>query len=284
MRQVDAVVIGAGFGGLYMLYKLRGLGFSVQGFEIGDDVGGTWYWNRYPGARCDVESLDYSYSFDPKLEQEWDWSERYATQPEILRYLRHVADRYDLRPLISFETRVERAEWREAERRWTVTVDGHEPVDAQYLIMATGSLSAGKTPDLEGLSDFAGDVYFTGNWPHDGVDFSGRRVGVIGTGSSGIQAIPLIAEQAAHLTVFQRTPSFTIPAHNRPLTSEEVAERRHGYREHRAAMRQTRAGVRFETTGKGAHEVEEDERREGFERAWAIGGAGFGSMFTDTII
>ncbi|MCW2677500.1 MAG: Cyclohexanone monooxygenase, partial [Modestobacter sp.] len=214
---VDAVVIGAGFSGLYMLHRLRGLGCSVQGFEVADGVGGTWYWNRYPGARCDVESMEYSFSFDPQLEQEWQWTEKYPTQPEILRYANHVADRFDLRRDIRFGTRVTHTVFDEDAGRWTVRTDRGEQLSAQFVVHASGCLSASRTPEVPGLESFRGRWFHTGHWPHEGVDLAGQRVGVVGTGSSGIQSIPLIAEQAADLTVFQRTPNFALPAHNHPF-------------------------------------------------------------------
>src|SRR5262245_8686196 len=193
-RDVDVLGVGAGFAGLYLLYRLRRLGFSTVVLESADDVGGTWYWNRYPGARCDIESLDYSYSFDRELEREWQWSERYATQPEILRYLGYVADKHDLRRDIRFSTRVESAAWDSQTSLWRVRTDDGEEIRCRFYVMATGCLSVPKTPDIEGLSRFRGASYYTGRWPRDGVDFSGKRVAVIGTGSSGIQAIPIIAE------------------------------------------------------------------------------------------
>lgn len=285
MKQLDAVVVGAGFAGLYLIHRLTRDGFTVQGYETGDDVGGTWYWNRYPGARCDVESMDYSYSFDPEMEQEWEWTERFATQPEIFRYLRHVADRFDLKRHIAFNSTVESAIWNEETRRWSISAEGQAPVSAQFLVMATGSLSAGKAPEIKGLDRFAGETYFTGNWPRQEPDFVGKRVGVIGTGSSAIQAIPILAERADHLTVFQRTASFTIPAYNRPLTQEEKEERKANYRAYRERMRKNPGpGVEFESTGKAVFEVDERERREAFERAWQIGGPGFNAIFTDTLI
>lgn len=283
MHEIDCVVVGAGFGGLYMLHELRKAGFSAQGFERGADVGGTWFWNRYPGARCDVESFDYSYSFDEALEQEWNWSERYATQPEILLYLEHVADRFSLRPMIAFDANVEAADWSADVGRWHVKTSVGD-WSARYLILATGSLSAAKAPDIAGLEDFAGEVLSTASWPSEGVDLAGKRVGVIGTGSSGIQAIPLIAQQAEHLTVFQRTPSFTVPARNALLTPEQVAKRKAAYREHRADVRQTAPGVIFHMTGKSAREVADDERTASYEQAWEHGGAGFAQVYNDLIL
>ena len=222
-RSVDVVVAGAGFSGLYLLYRLRQLGFSARAFEAGADVGGTWYWNRYPGARCDVPTTDYAYSFDPELEGEWTWSEKYATQPEILAYLGHVADRHDLRSSIEFSTRVQGADWDEAASRWRVRTEGGDEVSARFFVMATGCLSIPKAVDIEGTGRFHGDVYFTSSWPHEGVDLTGKRVAVIGTGSSGIQSIPLMAAQASQLTVFQRTPNFSLPAHNGAPSAERLA-------------------------------------------------------------
>ena len=219
----DVVVVGAGFAGMYMLHRLRGQGFSVRVYEQGDGVGGTWYWNRYPGARCDVESMQYSYSFSDELQQEWDWSERYAPQPEILRYANHVADRFNLRPDIQFSTRVERAVFDEDDNIWQVTTSDGKTVTAKFVVLATGCLSNARKPDIKGLDSFKGPVYHTGNWPHHPVDFTGQRVGIIGTGSSGIQSVPVIAAQAKHLSVFQRTPQFSIPARNKPLSRPKSA-------------------------------------------------------------
>lgn len=283
-KPIDAVVVGAGFAGLYLLHKLRMLGFSVVSYEAGSDVGGTWYFNRYPGARCDVESFDYSYSFDPVIEQEWTWTERFATQPEILRYIGFVADRLDLRRDIRFDTRVAAAQWQETAHLWDVTTDQGETVAARYLILATGSLSAAKAPDITGLATFGGETLFTSSWPEDGVDLSGRRVGIIGTGSSGIQAIPLIAEQADHLTVFQRTPAFSLPARNAPLDEAAIAERKRRYREHRAACRATQTGVLFRSTDQSALVLDEAARRAVYEQAWAYGGQDFIRTFKDLIL
>ena len=216
-QDLDAVVVGAGFAGLYALHKLRSKGLSVRVFESAPDVGGTWYHNRYPGARCDVESVDYSYSFSAELEQEWNWTEKYATQPEILSYINWVADKLDLRRDVTFNTRVISAVLDETTLHWTVTTDTGEVVTARFCLMATGPLSAAMTPEFAGLDSFAGQIYHTAHWPHDPVDFTGKRVAVIGTGSSGIQSIPIIAEQAAQLYVFQRTPNYSVPAGNKPL-------------------------------------------------------------------
>ncbi|NNL85776.1 MAG: NAD(P)/FAD-dependent oxidoreductase, partial [Myxococcales bacterium] len=241
--QYDVIVVGAGFAGMYSLHKLRGLGFSVRVLEAGSGVGGTWYWNRYPGARCDVQSMDYCFSFDDDLQQEWDWSEKYAPQPEILRYANHVADRYDLRRDIQFETRVASADFDEDHNRWKIRTDGGEVFEATYCVFATGCLSVPKEIDIPGLEDFEGATYHTARWPEDGVDFSGMKVGVIGTGSSAIQSIPFIAEQASELTVFQRTPAFSLPAFNRELAEPERAEWKERYPEHRHLSRYSGFGV-----------------------------------------
>src|SRR3954447_5278816 len=230
---VDAVVIGAGFSGMYMLHRLRKQGLAVQVFEAADGVGGTWYWNRYPGARCDIASMDYSYSFDPELEQEWHWTEKYPTQPEILRYANHVADRFDLRKDIRFGTRVTETVWADAESRWRVRTDHGDDVSARFVVHASGCLSIWKKPEIPGLESFRGAWYHTARWPHEGVDFTGQRVGVIGTGSSAIQSIPLIAQQAAELTVFQRTPNFAIPANNHEMAPGFQEELKSHYREYR---------------------------------------------------
>ena len=219
----DAIIIGAGFSGLYMLHRLRGLGMSARVYERGSGVGGTWYWNRYPGARCDVESVQYSYSFSDELQQEWQWTERYAGQAEILRYANHVADRFDLRRDVELNTNVVSAEFDETDNRWTVTLEGGRRVSAQHLVMAVGCLSNARMPDFPGLASFRGKVFHTGEWPHEGVDFTGLRVGVVGTGSSAIQSIPVIADEAKHVTVFQRTPNYSIPARNYPLTRRREA-------------------------------------------------------------
>src|SRR5215207_4609937 len=223
-REVDAVVIGAGFAGLYMNYRLRDeLGMSVQVYEAGDGVGGTWYWNPYPGARCDSESYIYCFSFDKQLMQDWEWSGKYPEQPEILRYLNHVADRFDLRSNIQFNTRVMAAHYDDATNRWEVQTDQGDTVTAKFVITGIGCLSSGQVPNIAGRETFQGESYHTGAWPHEGVDFTGKRVGVIGTGSSGVQSIPVIAKQADQLTVFQRTPNFSVPAHNGPVPPERMA-------------------------------------------------------------
>ena len=284
-RDVDVVVVGAGLAGLYAHHRLRQLDLTLQGFEAAADVGGTWWWNRYPGARCDVESMDYCYSFSPELEQEWTWTERYATQPEILRYADHVAERFDLRRDIQFKTRVTAATWDEAAQRWHIDTDLGDSVSAQFCIMATGCLSAAKQPEIDGIDTFRGQTFHTGRWPHEGVDFTGLRVGVIGTGSSGIQSIPMIAEQAAHLTVFQRTPNFSMPAKNAPLDPEAIEARKARYREHRQAMRESRAGVVVPMPEHSALELDADARQVRYEAAWETGTLyGMVAAFNDLLV
>jgi cyclohexanone monooxygenase len=268
----DVVVVGAGFSGLYLLHRLRGAGFSVKVVEAGGDVGGTWYWNRYPGARCDIESLDYSYSFDEDLQQEWHWPDRYSVQPEILRYARHVADRFDLRRDIAFETRVTAAAWDEDAKRWLVETDSGTRLRATWLIMATGCLSAPRTPDIAGMESFQGASYHTALWPHEGVDFTGLDVGVIGTGSSAIQAVPIIAEQARRLTVFQRTPNFSVPAWNGPLDPEVEREHKAHYGELRERARWTTGGFFLEEHEEPLVGQPPEVALKEIERRWNQGG------------
>ncbi len=278
----EVVVVGAGFAGMYMLHKLRGLGVSARVYEQGGDVGGTWYWNRYPGARCDVESMQYSYSFSDELQQEWNWSERYAPQPEILKYANHVADRFKLRADIQLNTRVERAVFDESANIWSVTTSDGTTVTAKYVVLATGCLSNARTPDIKGLGDFKGKVYHTGHWPHEPVDFAGLRVGVIGTGSSAIQSVPVIAEQASHLTVFQRTANFSIPARNAALTAEERQAWKADYPELRRKAREaTRNGIVQEMPDRGALDDGDNERRAKYELRWARGGVTFMAAYNN---
>ncbi|HMM87573.1 flavin-containing monooxygenase [Bradyrhizobium sp.] len=270
-QQVDVAVVGAGFAGLYLLHRLRKAGFSTVVIEEAGDVGGTWYWNRYPGARCDIQTIDYSYTFDPELENAWKWSEKYATQPEILRYLGFVADRYDLRRDIRFGTKVTSANWDESAQRWQLSTSNGAGVSARTYIMATGCLSAPKPPEIDGVEDFKGEVYFTGRWPHDEVKLAGKRVAVIGTGSSGIQSIPLIAEQAAHLTVFQRTPNFALPAHNGPAPADRLGMLEGDRAAYREQARWSLVGVPYPQQMAVSWQLSDAERRERFEQAWAAG-------------
>ncbi|MFN8590211.1 MAG: NAD(P)/FAD-dependent oxidoreductase [Thermomicrobiales bacterium] len=280
----DAVVVGAGFAGMYMLHRLRGLGLSTRVYEAGSGVGGTWYWNRYPGARCDVESVDYSYSFSDELQQEWCWTERYAAQPEILRYAEHVADRFDLRRDIRFDTRVIAAHFDEATGRWQIETDRNDRVSSRFCIMATGTLSTPQEPPFPGLKQFSGAWYQTGRWPHHAVDFSGQRVAVIGTGSSAIQSIPVIASQASSVTVFQRTANYSVPAHNRPQDKALEQRIKANYGDYRRAARESRLGFVVPTTGVSALSVSAEARQAEYERRWQRGGLGFAAAFNDLLV
>jgi cyclohexanone monooxygenase len=278
----EVLIIGAGFAGLYQLYRLRQAGFDAHVLEAGEDVGGTWYWNRYPGARCDIDSIEYSYSFDEDLQQEWEWSERFAAQPELLRYLQHVAERFDLRKDITFGTRVGALDWDEANRRWIVATADGTSITARYVIAATGNLSIPTQPTFAGIDDFAGEVYSTSRWPHEGVDLSGKRVAVIGTGSSGLQTITTIAPVVGSLTVFQRTPCFSAPAHNRPIV-EELADARSRYPQIRENARNTPDGYECRPGTEMLLEAETVDIDKEFERRWADGGLCFAWAYTDLI-
>ena len=282
--ELDALVIGAGFSGLYQLHALRDrLDLRVQVLEAASGVGGTWFWNRYPGARCDSESYSYSFSFSDALQQEWEWSERYPGQPEILRYLNHVADRFDLRRSIRLDTRVAAAAWDEAGGVWTVDTEGGERLSARFLITAVGCLSSANLPDIPGLPEFGGRWFHTGEWPHERVELAGCRVGLVGTGSTGIQAAPVLAREAAHLTVFQRTANFSVPARNAPLDPAFVADVKARYAEIRAHMRTTPAGHPFGPSERAALGVAQEERQALYEAAWQEGGLKFRSTFHDLL-
>lgn len=280
----DAVVVGAGFAGLHLLHRLRESGLRVQVLEAGDGIGGTWYFNRYPGARCDVESADYSYSWSPELEQEWRWSERYAQQPEILAYVNHVVDRFDLAPHVRLSSRVTSAVFDEDAATWTVTTDDGHQVVAPLCFMATGCLSVPRIPSLPGQETFEGSVFHTARWPHEPVDFTGQRVGVVGTGSSGTQAIPVIAQVAEHLYVFQRTPNFSVPANNRPIEDDEDARIKATYPQRRAKTRSTATGLFRDMNRVKAADCPEPERREIFEKYWDDAGFGFILAFSDLLL
>ena len=282
----DAIVVGAGVGGLRAIHRLRKLDLKVRAFEAGGGVGGTWYWNRYPGCRCDVESLEYSYSFSDELQQEWHWPERYGTQPEILRYIDHVADRFDLRRDIEFNTRVKQAVFDSDTNTWTVTTDKGTAVTARFCVMATGNLSTPRTPNYPGLQSFKGKWYHTGLWPHEGVDFTGLRVGVIGTGSSGVQSIPIIAKQAKHLYVFQRTANFSLPARNAPMNRDKESAHKAHYPERRRAAFDTPFGIAgYPAPVKSALDATEEERLCAYEAKWAEGGSiSFLYSYTDLLI
>jgi cation diffusion facilitator CzcD-associated flavoprotein CzcO len=281
---LDVIVVGAGFAGLYALHKLRGQGLAVRVVEAAPQLGGTWYYNRYPGARCDVESVDYCYSFSDELQQEWNWTEKYATQAEILSYLNWVADKLRLRRDIALNTRVVSAVLDETTLRWAVTTDAGQVLSARFCLMATGPLSAALTPNFNGLDTFAGEINHTAQWPHDPVEFTGKRVAVIGTGSSGIQSIPLIGEQAAHLYVFQRTPNYSVPAGNKRLSPEELDDIKAGYAERRRLSWRSGGGSPHITAPKPTMEFTPAERRAAFEKRWQLGGVLFSKTFPDQMI
>jgi len=283
-RDFDAVIVGAGFAGLYMLHRLRGLGFKARVLEAASGVGGTWFWNRYPGARCDVESMEYSYQFSDALQQEWEWSERYAAQPEILRYANHVADRFDLRRDIQFNTRVSAAAFDETAGRWVLTAADGARVSAGFAIMATGCLSAPNLPCFDGLDTFEGARYHTGYWPHEPVDFTGQRVAVIGTGSSAVQSIPIIAAQAKALYVFQRTANYAIPAHNAPLDPQVRRAIKADYASLRARAKRTLSGLALDFNDAAAADTSPDARQREYEMRWARGGLSFLGSFNDLLL
>ncbi|MBT6276623.1 MAG: NAD(P)/FAD-dependent oxidoreductase [Chromatiales bacterium] len=281
---VDVVVVGAGFAGIYLLYRLRQSGFNVRVFEAGGDVGGTWYWNRYPGARCDIESMQYSYQFSEELQQEWTWAERYASQPEILSYIEHVVERFDLRADITFDTRVEAASFDDDIHQWTISTSAGEKVRSRFFILGSGVLSTTNTPSFKDRARYIGRTFHTGRWPHEKVDFTGQRVGIIGTGSSGIQSIPHLAAQAEHLYVFQRTPNYVVPAQNRALTDDEVNAIKSDYRGFRAKQKERPSAFLFPFNPGSVLEVSAEERFERFEAQWEIGGLPFLGAFGDLLL
>jgi cyclohexanone monooxygenase len=281
--RLDALIVGAGFAGLYMLHRMRGLGMAARIVEAAEGVGGTWYWNSYPGARCDVESMQYSCAFDEALQQEWTWSERFAAQPEILAYANHVADRFDLRRDIHFGTRVTAARWDDVAGLWRVATDRAGSVAAPVVVMGTGCLSAASLPAIPGRETFAGATYHTGRWPHRRVDFTGQRVAVIGTGSSAIQAIPVIAAEAAALTVYQRTPNFSVPSRNGPMTPDYERLWKSDYAARRLAARQMRTGILYHLRPESALEVSAEERQREYEARWEAGGTAFMAAFKDLL-
>lgn len=284
VQQIDAIIVGAGFSGMYQLLSLRDkLGLSAKVLEAGDGVGGTWYWNRYPGARCDSESHSYMFYFSKELVHEWEWSERYPQQPEILRYLNYVADKFKLRPDIALNTRMQTAKYDEKINRWLVTTDTGEQYSAKYLITGVGCLSSANLPKIEGIKDFKGEWYHTGQWPHEGVDFKGKRVAVIGTGSTGIQAIPVIAEQAAHVTVFQRTANYSLPARHHPLSAEFKQYAKEHADDIYKTMTTNTNGHPFAIVDRSVLEVSDQEREAIFEEQWKMGGFQFRAAFNDIL-
>lgn len=273
--QYDAFVVGAGFAGMYLLYRLRDLmGKKVMAVDGAGDVGGTWYWNRYPGCRCDIPSTHYAYSFSEQIQQEWTWSEKYAAQPEILAYANFVADKLDLRRSFTFNTRVVAAAWDDDNALWRISLDDGQSVTARFFITATGILSAGNIPDFPGKDTFKGETYFSGKWPHSPVDFAGKRVGIIGTGATAIQIIPKVAAQADHLTVFQRTPNYAVPLQNHILTPAEIAETKATYREirRRAFAPDCMDGIPGKTPKPSALADSPADREARYEWAWGMGG------------
>jgi cation diffusion facilitator CzcD-associated flavoprotein CzcO len=279
----EVIVVGAGFGGVYAVHRLLKDGRDVLCLEAAADVGGVWYHNRYPGARCDILSIDYSYSFSTELQDEWNWSERYAPQEEILHYIQHVADRFGLRRFMVFDTRVIAMERNDDTGLWTLGTSAGTTYTARFVVLATGPLSQPKDPDFPGFTDFRGEVHRTARWPHHAVSFEGKRVAVIGTGSSGVQSIPEIAKTAAHLTVFQRTPVFAVPARNARLSPEELAAVRARYSEYRKELKSGFAGNYMTTTGKKAAEFSAAEQRRILDALWEEGGLGIASIFTDVL-
>lgn len=283
VRRVDAVVVGAGFGGMYMVYRLRQMGLSMVGIEAGGDVGGVWYWNRYPGARCDLMAIDYSYSFSPEIEQEWTWSEQFAAQPEILAYANFVADRLDLRKHFEFETRVTSAKWDAARDLWVVLTDKGETIEATWCVMATGPLSVPKDPEFPGLEDFQGEIHRAAKWPHKEVSFAGKRVGLVGTGSTGIQIVPVVAETAAELNVFQRTPSFSMPMRNTAFDAQYTAELKRHYPSIRALAKASNIGGVRPVTSRPFFSATPAQRLALMEDAWKQGGLAFLGTFSDLL-
>jgi len=282
-RRLDVVVVGAGFGGMYAIHHFREMGLKVLGFEKGGDVGGVWYWNRYPGARVDLPSIDYSFSFSPEIEQEWTWSEQFAAQPELLRYMNFVADRLELRTHIEFDTRVTSATWDEARTLWVVRTDRGETVEATYCVMATGPLSVPKDPEIPGIDRFKGQLLRAARWPHQPVSFEGRRVGVIGTGSTGIQIVQEVGKEAGELFVFQRTPSFTMPMRNEKLEPDYVAEVKRHYAGIRESARNSAVGgVRPQST-RAFFSVTPNQRQRLLEDAWKNGGLAMLGTFSDLL-
>ena len=279
----DAIIVGAGFTGLYMMHVLRQKGFTARLVDAASDVGGTWYWNRYPGARCDIESMQYSYQFSEELQQEWVWKERYASQPEILSYIEHVTDRFDLRRDIQFDTRIEAATFDEAANEWAVETDRGVTLRARYFIMGVGCLSAPIKPTFDGEDTFTGETYQTSIWPKDPVDFKGKRVGIIGVGSSAIQAGPLIAEEAEHVYIYQRTPNYVVPSQNRPLTAAEVTDIKSDYKGFRAKAYAGLTAFLFQRHDQSVFDLSPDERRARFDEYWNIGGLPFLGAFNDIL-
>ncbi|MDH6536114.1 flavin-containing monooxygenase [Aurantimicrobium minutum] len=281
----DIVIVGAGITGIYMAHKAREIGLNIVAFERGSGVGGTWYWNRYPGLRCDVESVNYSYSFSEEIQQEWTWKEKFPSQPEILKYLEFVADKLDVTPLFRFDTEVTDAVWNEQRQKWTVTTNRGDVVETTYIVWGTGILSTPKIPEIPGMAEFGGELLNTATWPHTPVDFTGKKVAVLGTGSSGIQVIPIAAEQAEHVYVLQRTPSYTLPAHNKPLDADYVAHIKANYSAFRAEARASMLGAVTDSIGKNTFDLTPEEQEVELQRVYDYGSPmRFASTFDDIVV
>jgi len=281
MKELDLLIVGAGFGGIYAVHRARQMGLKVRAYEKGTGVGGTWYYNRYPGARCDVDSVDYSYAFSDELQQEWNWSEKFSPQAEILEYTEHVVDRFGLGSDIQLNTAITKLDYDEERNRWDVETNHGETISARWVLLAAGLLTVPKPPPFPGLESFGGEWFQTSRWPKEPVDFKGKRVAVVGTGSSAIQAIPVIAEEAAQLTVFQRTPNFSIPARNRPLGETEMAEFKATYPERRRQAWGSGGGLPSANSFASALDLSEEEFEAEMERRWEIGGLTFLYTFRD---
>ena len=283
-KYLDTLIVGAGFAGMYSLHKQISDGFKVEIYEQADDVGGTWYWNKYPGARCDIESMDYSYSFSEDLQQEWNWKEKYGTQPELLEYAKFVCKKFDLRKHINFNTKITKAIFSKEKQKWIVDTDNNTIIECQNLILATGNLSTPNTPNISGLSNFKGNVYHTGAWPKKMPNFNGRKVGIIGTGSSAVQSIPVISETAGELLVFQRTPNFSLPARHRDLPEEKRNEYKRNYKKYRQLAKNSSFGIaKYQPPTQSAFDVSDEERNIIYEKAWQEGGQAMLFAFTDLL-
>ncbi len=280
--ELDVIIVGAGFSGLYMLYKMRKMNLKALIIERASDAGGTWFWNRYPGARCDIESIEYSYSFSDELQQEWNWSNRYSDQSEILEYINYVVKKFNLKENIVFNTSVKSATFDENLKNWILETDS-KSYSSKFCVMATGTLSSIKQPNFDGLENFKGDWYVTGEWPHEKLDFTSKKVAIIGTGSSAVQSIPVIAEEAKNLTVFQRSPNYTIPANNRPLTEKELSNAKSSYDQIREKAKYTRAGIGYnQFEERKLLDLSSEEIKKELNNRWKIGGQEiFTAGFTD---
>ncbi len=283
-KSLDTLVIGAGLAGMYMLHKQTSDGFKAEIYELAGDVGGTWYWNRYPGARCDIESMDYSYSFSEELQQEWNWREKYGTQPELLKYARFVCEKFDLRKNINFNTKINKAKFINEIQKWIVTTDANDTIECRYLVLATGNLSTPNTPKIEGLSSFTGNIYHTGSWPKQMPSFEGRKVGIIGTGSSAVQSIPIISQTAETLYVFQRTPNFSLPARHTDLPEEQRKKYKRNYKKYRQLAQNSTFGIaKYQPPTQSAFDVSDKERNAIYQKAWEEGGQAMLFSFTDLL-